>query len=275
MSGASVSMRAAVFDIDGTLAVMDKVSHRYTALPGAIAAIAACRAAGLKTFAYTNGTFYPPRQYYPLLSSAGLGFDDGHILTPASVAATFLAEQGHSRIMVLGADGTRLPLEEAGLNVVGPKPDTGEVDAVLIGWTSEFGLPDLEAVCEAVWNGARLYTVSDAPYFASAKGRMLGVSGAISAMVAQATEQRPMVIGKPSTLGLKLISKLLDVEPSEMLVIGDDPKLEIRMAREAGALAIGVTTGIADAAAFETAPEAIRAQLVLQGLQEFNESIWR
>jgi NagD protein len=269
MSKLRKPIRAVIFDIDGTLAVLDKVTQTYTALPGAIQAIGACRAAGLRTAAYTNGTFFPPADYYPLLAAAGLRFDDGHIMTPASVAASYLANLGHQKIMVVGGEGTRAPLREAGLEVLNPTRGT-KAHAVLVGWTRDFGLPELEAACEAVWNGAGLFTVSDAPYFASGNGRMLGVSGAISAMIAQATELKPIVVGKPSTLGLGLICDFLEVAPQDTLVIGDDPNLEIRMAREAGAYAVGVTTGIADTAAFNRMSASIRAHRVLSDLRNFN-----
>ncbi len=77
-------IRAAVFDIDGTLAMMDKDSGTYAALPGAVAALAALKARGMPVVAYTNGTFFPPAHYYPLLADAGLVLDPGHILTPAT-----------------------------------------------------------------------------------------------------------------------------------------------------------------------------------------------
>ena len=136
----SFPIRAAVFDIDGTLALLDKESGTYAALPGAVAAVAGLRARGLPVVAYTNGTFFPPAHYYPLLAAAGLPFDPGHILTPASVAARQLAAMGHRRVMVLGADGTRVPLRDAGIDVV--LPGQGAVDAVLLGWTRDFGAAD-------------------------------------------------------------------------------------------------------------------------------------
>jgi len=109
-------IRAAVFDIDGTLALMDKTTQTFTALPGVINALAACRARGIAVVAYTNGTFFPPAHYYPLLAAAGIGIDPGHVLTPAAVAAQRLAAMGYRRVMVMGAEGTRVPLREAGID---------------------------------------------------------------------------------------------------------------------------------------------------------------
>jgi 4-nitrophenyl phosphatase len=266
-------IRAAVFDIDGTLAMMDKESGTYTALPGAVQALEALQARGLPVVAYTNGTFFPPAHYYPLLAAAGLVLKAGHILTPAAVAARQLAAKGYRRVLVLGADGTRVPLAQAGIEVALPG-DGGAVDAVLVGWMKDFGARDLEAAAQALWAGAPLYATSVAPHFAGAKGRMLGISGAVAAALHNATGQKATVFGKPEVVGLMDISTLLGIPPQEMVVIGDDPQLEIAMARRAGAFAVGVTTGTADAAGFAATDPALRAEVVLAGLSDLMAGGW-
>ncbi|WP_425072799.1 HAD-IIA family hydrolase [Sagittula sp. S175] len=260
---------AAVFDIDGTLALMDKTTNTFTALPGALDALAYCRTNGITPVAYTNGTFFPPAHYYPLLAEAGITFDEGHILTPAHVAAQRLKAMGYSRVMVLGGDGTTVPCTEAGLEVIKPTADAPPVEAVLMGYTRDFNAEQLEAVIQAVWNGAKPFAGSKAPFFAGAKGRTLGISGALSAAVEYTTGQEVALFGKPSTEGLAMVTDLTGTQPEDMIVIGDDPNLEIRMGRSAGSLCIGVTTGISDTAAFNSSPEAERAHHVLPSLETF------
>lgn len=266
-------IRAAVFDIDGTLAMLDKETGAYAALPGAVEAVTALKARGLPVVAYTNGTFFPPAHYYPLLARAGFDMAQGHILTPATVAARQLAAKGYKRILVLGADGTRVPLRDAGVEVALPG-DGGTVDAVLVGWMKDFGAADLEAAAQALWGGVALYATSVAPHFAGAKGRMLGISGAVAAALHNATGVKATVFGKPEVVGLQDIAQMLDIPPQEMVVIGDDPKLEIAMARRAGAFAVGVTTGTVDAAGFAAAAPEVRAQVVLPGLQDLMAGSW-
>ncbi len=267
-----MAIRAAVFDIDGTLAMMDKDKGTYTALPSAVETVKAL-SARMPVVAYTNGTFFPPAHYYPLLADAGLHLAPGHILTPAAVAALALAKK-YKRIMVLRADGTKVPLRDAGIEVVDATPGAGAVDAVLIGWTKDFGAADLEAAAKAVWAGAPVYATSIAPYFASAKGRMLGISGAIAAAIHNATGTKATVFGKPEVAGLDIVATLTGVAHADMAVIGDDPNLEILMARRAGAFAIGVTTGIADHAAFNAMPPDQRAHHVLPTLVGLTSQEW-
>jgi len=266
--------RAAVFDIDGTLALMDKETGVYEALPGAVAALAACRARGQATIAYTNGTFFPPEHYYPRLAAAGLEFEQGRILTPAVVAAHELSKAGCKRVMLLGAEGTRTPIEAAGIEAFAPTEAPGAVDAVMLSWTKNFDARDLEAICKAVWAGTPVYAGSTAPFVAGATGKILGISGAVSAMVEYATGVKPTVLGKPAVYGLDMIAALTGASAREMIVVGDDPTLEIRMARTAGALAVGVTTGLADDAAFRAEPPDTRAEIVLSTLEGFGEQAW-
>ena len=264
-------IRAAIFDIDGTLALMDKASGTYEALPGAVAAVRTL-SQRMPVVAYTNGTFFPPAHYYPLLADAGLSFHPGHILTPATVAARQLART-YRRVMVLGAEGTRTPLREAGVEVVLPG-DKANIEAVLLGWTNDFGAKDLEAAAQALWAGVPLYATSIAPHFAGAKGRLLGISGAIAAALTNATGVKATVFGKPEVAGLLDIAQMLDLPPETMVVIGDDPKLEIAMARKAGAFAVGVTTGTADHAGFMAAEPALRAHEILPDLTGLLAQDW-
>ncbi|MGG7565190.1 HAD-IIA family hydrolase [Rhodovulum sp. DZ06] len=266
---------AAIFDIDGTLAMMDKATGTYEALPGAIEAMEACRARGMEVIAYTNGTFFPPAHYDPRLADAGIMVEAGKLLTPAVVGAARMAAMGIKRAMVLGGDGTAVPMQDAGIEVVAPTAENAkDVEAVMLGYTSDFGAAELEAVVQAVWAGAKPFAGSVAPYFAGAGGRLLGISGAIAAALENATEVPVTVFGKPEAAGLEMAAEMTGAAFADMIVIGDDPKLEIVMARRAGAFAIGVTTGIRDEAAFNAAPEGDRANVVIPTLENFGAQPW-
>ncbi|MGH1368155.1 MAG: HAD-IIA family hydrolase [Maritimibacter sp.] len=268
-------IRAAVFDIDGTLAMMDKSKGTYTALPGAIEALKTLESRGVTVLAYTNGTFFPPAHYYPILADAGLVLRPDHVWTPGVVAARALHQNGYKRVMVLGAEGTQTPIREAGIEVVPAEAGMEDVDAIMLGWSKDFASPNLEAICETIWaQDVPVYAASVAPFFASSNGRMLGVSGAVSAMVEYVTGVKVTVLGKPSTIGADMIAELTGIPPQETVVIGDDPALEIAMGRRAGSLTVGVTTGLNDNAAFQSFEEDIRANVVIDSLQGFADQPW-
>jgi NagD protein len=137
-------------------------------------------------------------------------------------------------------------------------------DAVLAGWyRQELTFEALEAACFAVLEGARFYSASLSPYFATGEGRTLGSSRAISAVVRDITRARVTVVGKPALQALQTSARRLGVAPAEMAVVGDDPGLEVPMAHRGRALAVAVQTGIGDADAFRDVPEHRRPHLDL------------
>src|SRR5579864_2747164 len=129
-------------------------------------------------------------------------------------------------------------------------------------------MPALEAACQAVWGGAELYSCSQTPFFAVAGGRALGTSRAISAMIRSLTGCRLRVVGKPSLDALRGAAERLGALPSELAVVGDDPRLEVPMAHRGRALAIAVGTGLGAADAYDHLPASRQPHLHLGGVDE-------
>jgi NagD protein len=139
---------------------------------------------------------------------------------------------------------------------------------VLVGWYPEFTMSALESACHAVWGGAVLYSCSQSMFFATAEGRALGTSRAISAMITSLTESAVEVVGKPSRHALRCAADRLGVATTDLAVVGDDPELEVPMAHGGGALAIAVSTGIGGTGDFAGLPEGLRPHLSLEGVDD-------
>src|SRR5207302_900598 len=135
---------------------------------------------------FTNGTTKTPNSYTSALADAGFAVPGETMLTPAVSAAELFRRRGYRTVMALGNDGLTVPLTEAGLEVVPPARGV-TADAVLAGWYREFTLDALEAACHAVWQGADFFSCSQSVFFATADGRAIGTSRAISAMVRSIT----------------------------------------------------------------------------------------
>lgn len=217
----------------------------------------------------TNGTTRPPPHLAQALRDIGFAIADGAVLTPAVSAARVLRRRGHRRVLVLGGDGLAGPLRAAGLDVVPPGGGPGAAaDAVLAGWYPEFSLPALEAACGAVWAGATLYSCSQSRFFATAGGRAMGTSRAISAMIKSVTGCRVHLVGKPSLAALGCAASRLGVRARELAVVGDDPDLEVPMAHRGRTLAIAVGTGIGGAGSFDHLPAGQQPHLTVAGVDE-------
>jgi 4-nitrophenyl phosphatase len=269
--------RGFIFDMDGTLALGDRVNHGLAALPGAVDMLAWVRERGLPYVVFTNGTNRSPHHFAEVLRGAGLDVPDDQMMTPASSAVVMFTRRGYKRVMVLGTDGLTEPLRAAGIEVVPPveaaadtrpSQEPAGVDAVFVGWFREFTMSHLEAACHAVWSGAELYSASETPFFAVAGGRALGTSRAISAMIRSVTGCGLTITGKPSLDALRAAAARLGVPTKHIAVVGDDPLLEVPMAHRGGALAVAVQTGLAGPDAYDHLPLGKRPHLHLRGIDE-------
>ncbi len=259
--------RGFVFDMDGTLVLGDQHNHALRPLPGAIDVTDRLGERGIPYVVVTNGTTRTPREYARALREIGFGIEDDEVITPATSAVEVFARQGHRRVLVLGNEGLIHPLWAAGVEVIAP---TGRptADAVLVGWYPEFTMPALESACHAVWNGAALYSCSPSIFFATAGGRALGTSRAISAMIMSLTGCAVEVVGKPSLHMLRCAADRLGVAMPELAVVGDDPELEVPMAHRGDSLAIAVSTGVGGDEAYAALPAQSRPHLRLDGVDD-------
>ena len=256
-----------MFDVDGTLILSDRSLGGYSLLPGAVEVLNTLKDRGVPYVALTNGSAYPPAEQAKKLRAMGLPIADDQMLTPSSVAADMMPRRGVKRALILGTPGVGHALAEAGIETVYTgQAGAEDVDAVYIGWHPDCGMKDIEAACKAIWNGAKLYVASDVPFFASSAGKTIGYSHAITAAVRKMTGAPMILTGKPSLNALRFVARKLGVPMRQVGVVGDDPVVEMIMARRAGAAGFGVTTGFNKLADWEAQPTTSRPHRVLQSV---------
>lgn len=258
-----------MFDLDGTLILSNRSLGAYRVLPGAVELLSELQARGTPFVVLTNGTAYRVAEQAPKLRALGLPVSEETLLTPNVVAADLMLRRGVKRVLVLGTPGVGHALEEAGLEVVFTGQERAdEVDAVYIAWHPDCGMKDIEAACKAIWNGAKLYVASDVPFFATAGGKSMGYSHAITAAVRKITRAPMTLTGKPSLHALKLVAKKLRIPMRRVGVVGDDPLVEMIMARRGKAIGFGVTTGVSTALDWAAQPQGRRPHRIVRELGE-------
>ena len=234
-----------IFDLDGTLLLSDRSLGGYEVLPGAVEVLTALKDMTVPFVVLTNGSAYPPAEQAARLRGLGLPIADDQMFTPSSVAAGLMTRRGIGRALVLGNRGVGHALAEAGIETVFTgEPRASDVQAVYVGWHPDCGMKDIEAACHAIWAGARLYVASDVPFFATRQGRAMGYSYAIVGAIRRVTRAPAILTGKPSLHALRFVAQRLGIPTRSVAVVGDDPAVEIIMARRGGATAFGVTTGV-------------------------------
>jgi 4-nitrophenyl phosphatase len=258
-----------MFDLDGTLVLGDRSGKTYDVLPGAVEVLSRLKARDIPFVVLTNGSAQPPEVQAPKLRAVGLPVEDQQMLTPSSVTANYFNKISVKRALILGSPGVGHVLKQQGIEVTFTgEPRCEEVEAVYIGWHPECNMRDIEAACNAIWAGAKLYVASDVPFFASKSGRTIGYSYAITAAVKRLTKARVEITGKPSMHALRFIAQKLGVKPSEVGIVGDDPVVEMKMARRGKATGFGVCTGTTSRVEWRKQPLSRRPHHILESVGE-------
>jgi len=267
-------LKGLMFDLDGTLLLSDRSLSGYEVLPGAVELLTELARRSFPFVVLTNGSAYPPAEQAAKLRSVGLPVRDECMLTPSSVAADLMVRAGIRRALILGSSGVGQALRDAGIETVHTgEPGDREVGAVYVGWYPECTMKAIEAACHAIWAGARLYVASDVPFFATKQGRAMGYSYAIVGAIRRMTRAPMILTGKPSLHALRFVARRLGLRRADLGIVGDDPSVEIIMARRGGANAFAVTTGVFAREEWERQTGLRRPDYVLRRLGDLLESV--
>ena len=262
-----------MFDVDGTLLLSDRSLGGYEVLPGAVDVLNTLQERGVPFVILTNGSAYPPAEQAGKLRKLGLAVADEQMLTPSSVAADHMSRNGVKRALILGTRGVGHALAESGIEIVFTgETGASEVQAVYVGWHPDCNMKDIEAACQAIWNGAKLYVASDVPFFATKQGRSMGYSHAINGAIRRVTQAPMILTGKPSVHALRFVAKKLSLRARDIGVVGDDPSVEIMMARRGGATGFGVTTGVTSHEEWARQKGTRRPHRILAGIRDLISS---
>ena len=213
-------------------------------IPGAPEAIARLRAAGERVVFVTNNSSATVAHQEATLAAAGVPAE-GDVITSAQAAARLLAPG--STALVCGGPGVEEALTIRGVTTVA----TGDADAVVVGFTTDFDYERLRLAHRAVWRGARLIGTNDDATYPTPEGPIPG-GGALLAAVATAAGVTPTVAGKPFAPMADLARDL--VGQGAHTVVGDRPSTDGRFARALGARFALVLSGVTTAADLPVEP---------------------
>lgn len=242
-----------LFDLDGVLYVGPD------AVPGAAAALAAARAAGLRAAFVTNNAARTPETVAAHLSALGMTATAADVVTSAQAAATLVATEVRpgSAVLVVGGAGLEAALREKGLRPVWTAADSPA--AVVQGFSPDVGWRLLAEGTYAVraglpWIASNLDSTVPTP-----QGLAPG-NGALVGVIARATGRRPLVAGKPETpLHEEAVRRTGARDP---LVVGDRLDTDIEGANRARVASLLVLTGVATPAEMVHADRQLRPTYV-------------
>jgi len=256
-------VRGFVFDVDGTL--VRRFPDGVHPLPGAVEVLEAIRASGRPLAIFSNGSHMPPEQFARELRADGLPVADEEMVTPVRSALSYLRRRhAGAPVMLFAQPSVHEVFARAEIDVA----DGDEAGVVLVLHVDETSIPELEAAARAVVGGARLLTANYLPAYAGANGPIFSRGAMVTAAIAKAADVRPTVVGKPSRAAVQELRERIGVPTEELLVTGDDVRMDIGLGLLGGSRTVLVRTGITGDMDVSRLPEKRRPHAVIDGVEE-------
>lgn len=177
-----------LFDLDGVL------YRGEAAVPSAPPTLAELRRRSVRPVFLTNNSSRTPLQVAEKLRGIGIEAETGEVVTSALATAELLAERGGGRAFVIGQDGVREALSDAGIAIVDGDPE--EADLVVVGYDGGATYGSLKRASLLVQRGARLVATNADGSYPAADGLWPG-AGALLAVITTTTGAEPEIVGKP------------------------------------------------------------------------------
>jgi len=177
-----------LLDLDGVLFRGDE------AIPAAPPTLAELRRAGAKLVFLTNNSSRTPEQVAAKLTGVGIVAEPAEVVTSALATAELLATRGGGRAFVVGQEGVRRALEEAGIDVVDGQP--ARTDLVVVGFDGSVTYDRLKRACLLVQRGAALVATNADASYPAADGLWPG-AGALLSVITTTTGVEAEIVGKP------------------------------------------------------------------------------
>lgn len=237
-----------LLDLDGCVWVGDRPT------PGAVDAVAALRAAGLRIAYVTNDPRPTGEEVVRKLWRLGLQASLDEVVTVGGAVQHVLAGRATSlrTAYVIGSQAMVEHVASAGLRIVNGTDLATRAGVVVVAAHDDFDYAELRTATQAVLRGAGLLGAGRDPSFPMPDGPWPG-SGAVLAAVEHATGRAAETVGKPGP-GL-FITALDRMGPGRALVVGDRLDADLAGARAAGLDAAIVLTGATDRAAADAAED--------------------
>ncbi|MCD4556917.1 HAD-IIA family hydrolase [Schaalia sp. lx-100] len=254
---------AALIDLDGT------AYSGKTAIPYAAEGVIAARAVGMETAFVTNNAARTPEEVAKHLTELGHEATTDMVMTSSMDVVALMSEHLNegARVLVIGSEGLRQPVTQAGYIIVESADE--EPEAVIQGLDKEVTWERLNEAAFAIQKGAAYFATNLDSSLPVERGEALG-NGALVRAVQQATRKRPIAAGKPQPGIYRRGAQL--VESSNPIAVGDRLETDIMGAVAAGIPSLHVLTGVHDARAVITAPKGQRPSFLAIDMRGLNET---
>lgn len=225
-----------IFDLDGTIYLDDKL------IPGAALIIDKIRKMGKRLVFLSNKTTGSVNDYYNFLLRSGIEVDLNEILNSTIIIQNYL-KKNHAKERFF-AVGEKKFIEKLKKSKLIYSENPNEIEIVVVTLDRTLNYRKLEIAANALDNGARFYAANIDNTCPVIGGEILDAGAIISALEKRTGRKLEKNFGKPSKYILDHALKLLDMEKSKCLIIGDRLETDIAMGNKFGIDTALVSTGV-------------------------------
>lgn len=219
-------IKAIVFDLDGT------VYEGENLVEGVLDAINRFSFEGFKIYFCTNISTRTRQEIAHRLKCSGIETTSDFIFSSAYAAAYYLANTGIKKVSLLGTSGLKNELCAAGLTVV-DELDKGQ--ALVVGLDPMISYSSMSLIAALLGKNIPIIACNRDRWFPANNGDLKPGCGIMVDLVeALLGRSVDLVVGKPNTLLLEMLSQRSGFNNDELLIIGDSVESDVALAEAFG-----------------------------------------
>lgn len=224
-----------LFDMDGTLYLGNRLFDFTLPLLNRI------KEEGKKYIFITNNSSKSVEAYVDKLARMGIHAEESDFLTSSQATAIYLKENHDNSVLyVCGTESLKKELRQNGFDIT---DDTEKAECIVMGFDTELTFKKLDDVSRMLSTRDIPYIATNPDYVCPTEYGFVPDCGSVCDMIFNATKKRPTVIGKPSSLMIRLAMEKEGVTPDETAVVGDRIYTDIKSGINAGARTVLVLSG--------------------------------
>lgn len=221
-------IKCVIFDLDGTIYFGKELADKANSV------IEAARQKFKNVFFITNNSNQSRKQVHERLISHQVDAELDEVINTSYALAKYLCDNNYKEVHCLGTDALVDELSSFGIIT-----DSKFPQAVVIGYDKDFNLMKLEKAINVFHEKCKIIVASKERTYPRTPEIISPGAGPVAAAFEHSVNKVcDVVIGKPNSFMLELMTRNLSLKPDEILVIGDSYEIDVQLAKNFGADAI-------------------------------------
>lgn len=219
------SITTIIFDLDGTLYCGDKP------VKNAAYTINQLRKIGIQVLFLTNNSVKTREEIKDKLQSMNIPCSVDEIFTSGYMAVLYAQNKKLTDIYICGSDGLKEEFKNAGFTNINSK----DAKNLVIGYDPNFSYKELTTAFSIALHAKHIIACNKERFFPGENNKLFpGCAAMVAPIEFCSNRTADVVVGKPSPQMLKLVCHKFNLQPNQLLMVGDTYESDILMAQNFG-----------------------------------------